>query len=302
MHDAIIIGGGPAGMTAAMYLGRKKVKTLLLTADFGGQMAKAATIENYPGIDKISGEDLTNKFKEQMETLDIEIKNVAIDKVTKNDNTFVVSSDAETYEAKAVIVASGKTHRKLNIPGEKELTGKGVSYCVTCDGPLYQGKSVAIIGGGNSALDGALELEKYADKVYIVNLNETFQGDEIRVDKVKKSPKIEIIASAKTTELIGDRMLEKVKYQDIKTGKIQEIAASGCFIDVGWVPATEVVKDLVDLNDLKEIKIDSHNQTKTPGLFACGDVTDIEQKQIVIAAGEGAKAALELWKFVITHK
>lgn len=302
MYDAIIVGGGPSALTAAMYLGRKKVKTLVIASDFGGQMTLAANIENYPGIEKIQGEELAMKMKAQAEALEVEIKNQAVDKIEKTDNIFVVTSNDEKFEAKTVLVTSGKSHRKLGVPGEKELTGKGVGYCVTCDGPLFQGKSVAIIGGGNSALDGALELEKYAEKVYIINLNDTFQGDEVRVDKVKNSPKIEVISNAKTTALIGSTVLEKLKYQDTKTNEEKELAVSGCFVDIGWVPSADFAGDLVELNELKEIVVDSVNKTKTDGLYAAGDVTSISQKQIVIAAGEGAKAALELWKYSITNK
>lgn len=300
MYDCIVVGGGPSAMTAAMYLGRKKVKTLVITTDFGGQMTLAANIENFPGFEKIQGEELALKMKAQVEALEVEIKNQTVDGVKKDGNIFTVTSGDDKFEAKTVLITSGKAHRKLGVPGEKELTGKGVGYCVTCDGPLFQGKKVAIVGGGNSALDGALELEKYAEKVYIINLNDTFQGDEVRVDKVKNSPKIEVISNAKTVALEGGQVLEKLKYQDTKTNEEKELAVSGCFVDIGWVPSADFVEGLVELNELKEIIIDSNNKTKTDGLYAAGDVTNITTKQIVIAAGEGAKAALELWKYVIS--
>lgn len=302
MYDVIIVGAGPAGMTAAIYLARKKVNVLIISSDFGGQMAKAAGIENYPGIMKISGGELTSKMKEQVEALGVEIKNAAVTSVTKKDDGFEVSIDNEAIETKSVLVTSGKTHRHLNVPGEKEFTGKGVGYCVTCDGPLFKDKPVAIIGGGNSALDGALELSKYAEKVYIINLSETFQGDEVRVDEVKKSDKIEIISLAKTLELTGEKFLEKLKYQNTKTNEEKEIAVNGCFVEIGWEPSAGPVKDLVELTDIGEIKTDPDGKTTCEGIYAAGDVTDIVNKQIIIAAGQGATAALSAWKYSITHK
>lgn len=302
MYDVIIVGAGPAGMTAAIYLARKKVKVLIISSDFGGQMAKAAGIENYPGIMKISGGDLTNKMKEQVEELGVDIKNEAVTSVEKKDNGFSVIIDDERLETKSVLVASGKTHRHLNVSGEKEFTGKGVGYCVTCDGPLFKDKPVAIIGGGNSALDGALELSKYASKVYILNLNENFQGDEVRVDEVKKSDKIEILAPVKTLELTGEKFLEKLKYQNTKDNTEKEIAVNGCFVEIGWQPAASSVKDLVELTQIGEIKTDPDGKTTCEGIYAAGDVTDIVNKQIIIACGSAANTALNLWKWLITHR
>jgi len=301
MFDCIIIGAGPAGMTAAIYLARKKVKVLIISSDFGGQMSKSASIENYPGIMKISGADLTNKMKEQVEELGVEIKNVVVTSVEKKDNGFSVNIDSEVIETKSVLVTSGKTHRHLNVPGEKEFTGKGVGYCVTCDGPLFKDKPVAIVGGGNSALDGALELSKYASKVYILNVNETFQGDEVRVDEVNKSDKIEILAPVKTVELTGDTVLQALKYQDTKNNTEKEIVVNGCFVEIGWEPSAGPVKDLVELTATGEIKTDPDGKTNCEGIYAAGDVTDVANKQIVIASGQAANAALNLWKWLITH-
>lgn len=310
MLDCIIIGAGPAGMTAAIYLIRKKVKVLIISADFGGQMAKAPEIENYPGIMKISGGELTNKMKEQVEELGVEIKNEAVTSVEKKGDGFEVNigspsttlGTSEKIETKSILITSGKTHRHLNVPGEKEFTGKGVGYCVTCDGPLFKDKPVAIVGGGNSALDGALELSKYAEKVYILNLRESFQGDEVRVDEVKKSDKIEIITLAKTIELTGDKFLQKLKYQNTKDNTEKEIAVNGCFVEIGWQPAASSVKDLVELTQIGEIKTDPDGKTTCSGIYAAGDVTNVANKQIIIAAGTAANAALNLWKWLIVNK
>ncbi|OGD57153.1 hypothetical protein A2V71_01845 [Candidatus Berkelbacteria bacterium RBG_13_40_8] len=302
MYDSIIIGGGPAGMSAALYLARKKMKIVLISPEFGGQAAKSAEVENYLGYTKISGPELTTKFTEHIEAIGVETKTAEVKSVAKKDSSFEVKTSDEALESKSVIVASGKTPRKLNIPGEKELLGKGIGYCATCDGPLFKDKVVTVIGGGNSALDAALEMEKYAQKVYVINLNEYFQGDEIRKDRVKNSEKIEVINKAQTLEAIGSQFLEKIKYKDLSTNTEKEIASSGMFVEIGWQPATEIVQNLVELNNLKEIKIDRENKTSVEGIFACGDVTDIKEKQIIIAAGEGAKAALSAWKFIVTRK
>jgi len=301
MYDSIIIGGGPAGMSAAIYLGRKKMKVLLLTLDFGGQAAKSSEVENYLGFKKISGPDLSAKFQEHIEAIGIESKTTVVKVVSKKENIFEVKTAEETLEAESIITASGKTPRSLNIPGEKEFLGKGISFCAICDGPLFSAKTVVVIGGGNSALDAALELEKYAAKVYILNLNPDFQGDEIRKDRVKKSSKIEVFSEVQTTGVYGEAVLKGLKYKNLKTNEEKEIKIDGMFIEIGWQPATDFVKDLVELNDLGEIKIDRENQTSCPGIFAAGDVTDIRDKQIIIAAGEGAKAALAAWRYLMTR-
>lgn len=302
MLDTIIIGAGPAGMSAAIYLARKKMKILVLTSDFGGQTAKAASVENYLGFEKISGAELVAKFHEHMESVGVEVKNISVDSVQKKDQNFLVKAGEEILEAKTVIIASGKTPRKLNVPGEKELAGKGVSYCATCDGPLFQNKTVVVVGGGNSALDAAVEMEKYAQKVYIVNLNSELQADEILKERFQKSPKSETVNNAKTTEILGEQTVKSLKYEDQDNKEVKEIACDGIFVEVGWTASTDFLKDMVKLNQLGEIEIDANNQTSTPGIFACGDVTNIPFKQIIIAAGEAAKAALSTWKFLLTQK
>lgn len=302
MYDCIIIGSGPAGMSAALYLTRKKMKTILISDEVGGQTGKSAEVENYLGFTKLSGSDLIEKFSEHIEAIGVETKTAEVKSISKKDSGFEVKTSDETFEAKSIIIASGKTPRKLGIPGEEDFLGKGISYCATCDGPLFKDKTVAVIGGGNSALDAALEMEKYCQKVYIINLNDDFQGDEIRKDRVKSSQKIEVISKAQTIGVSGSQFLEKIKYKDLASGEEKEIESQGMFVEIGWMPATEIVKDLVNLNDIKEIKVDKDNKTSCEGIYAAGDVTDIEYKQIIISAGEGAKAALSCWKYIVTHK
>lgn len=302
MYDSIIIGGGPAGMSAAIYLARKKMKIVLISPEFGGQAAKSAEVENYLGFTKLSGAELTSKFHEHMSAIGVEEKIGEVKSIAKIESGFEIKTSEGNLQAKSVVIASGKTPRKLNIPGEEEFLGKGISYCATCDGPLFKDKTVMVVGGGNSALDAALEMERYATKVYIINLNDDFQGDEIRKDRVKASEKIEVIAKAETVSVSGTQFLEKIKYKDLNTNEEKEISSNGMFVEIGWMPATEIVKDLAELNNLKEIKVDRENKTSCEGIYAAGDVTDILEKQIIIAAGEGAKAALNAWKYIVTHK
>jgi len=303
MFDSIVVGGGPAGMSAAIYLVRKKMKTLLISPDFGGQASKSSEIENYLGFESITGPELMQKFSSHAQKIGVESKiGEEVKNIKKIDGGFAVKTGSETYETKSVILTCGKTPRALNVPGEEEYIGKGIGYCAVCDGPLFSGKVVSIIGGGNSALDAALETQKYASKVYILNKDADFQGDEIRKDKVKESEKIEILTQVETTGFFGEQFLKGIKYKD-KSGKEVEIATDGAFIEIGWAPATESVKNLVALNPLKEIVVDVENRTNVPGIFAAGDVTNIKEKQIIIAAGEGAKAALNAWQYIVLeHK
>jgi alkyl hydroperoxide reductase subunit F len=297
----VVVGGGPAGFSAAIYLVRKKLKTLLISPEFGGQAAKSAEVENYLGFTKISGPELMQKFFDHAEALGVETQTVEITKIEKKDNDFEINFENGSIVARSVLITSGKTPRKLGVPGEDEFAGKGVGYCAVCDGPLFRDKTVAVIGGGNSALDSALELEKYCSKVYMLNLNSDFQGDEIRKDRVEESKKIETLSEVQTTEIFGDNFMKGLKYKT-KGGEIKDLACDGAFIEIGWMPATEFVKDLVELNNLKEIKINRENKTACEGIFAAGDVTDILEKQIIIAAGEGAKAALNVWKYLVLKK
>jgi alkyl hydroperoxide reductase subunit F len=303
MYDCIIIGGGPAGMTAALYLARKKMKIVMLTDELGGQVAKAAMMENYLGFPKIVGTELIGRFIEHIKSANVESKIAEVEKVEKTGDIFKVITKSETLQAKSIIIASGKTPRPLGVPGEKEFLGKGIGYCVTCDGPLYHEKKVAIVGGGNSALDAALEMEKYAKKVYIINLNDNIQGDEVRVDKIKKSAKVEILNNAKTIEVTGEQFVKGLKYQDLRSNTEKEITLDGVFVEIGWIPATGIVKDLVELNKMGEIVIHKDtNETSVPGIYAAGDVTDVLYKQMIIAAGEGAKASLSAWKFIVSTR
>jgi len=314
MYDCIIIGAGPAGLTAAIYLVRKKAKIVVLTEDVGGQIKDGPLIENYPAIEKITGPDWASKAHEQAQKLGVEFKmNDKVKKINQAAGSFEVETESgQKYQAKSIIIASGKTPRRLNVKGEKEFEGKGISVCVTCDGPLFTDKTVAVIGGGNSAISAALELEKYAQKVYILNLGSELIGEEVRIEQLKKSAKVEIIPQAKTTAVLGNQFVEKLKYKtlsadrkdlatkepfDSAQGREKEIVVNGIFREIGWEPSTGYLENFIELSPTKEVKIASNNSTNIPGVFAAGDVTDVAQKQLVIAAGEGAKAALSAWNY-----
>lgn len=293
MYDLIIIGGGPAGITAGIYAARKKLKTLLITKEWGGQITKATEIGNWPGTKMISGNDLIKQMSEHLKTYEIEIKEgKEVINIDKKDDIFTVRDNDQAYEAKAVIIATGKIPRSLNIPGEEEYKGKGVSFCATCDAPMFKDKEVAVIGGGNAGFATAIDLIKYAKKIYILEFFPEMKGDLVTKEKLEKSGKVEFILNAAVKEIKGTKFVESLTYEDRKTSKDCEIKIEGVFISIGMMAKVGFAEKLVELNKIGEIVIDKDNYTKTPGIFAAGDISDIKYEQIVIAAGEGAKAAL----------
>jgi len=297
MYDSIIIGAGPAGLTAAIYLARKKIKFLLISEDIGGQAAMSGNIENYSGFKSIAGVNLINKFREQVEDLGIKIVYEKVVSIEKEKNLFLVNTEEKKYISRTIIIASGKLPRKLNVSGEREFTGRGVAYCATCDAPNFKNLPVAVVGGGNSALDSVLQLSKYTKKIYLINLGDELIGDAIMQEKVKKLGFVKILNHKKTLSIEGGITVSAFIIEDAKTGQKEKINVSGVFINIGWVPATSF-KIPVALNKEGEIIIDKNCRTKTPGIFAAGDVTDIESKQVIIACGEGAKAALSAYRYL----
>ena len=297
MYDLIIIGGGPAGMTAAVYAARKILDTLIITENFGGQPIETQEIENYMGYLDISGLELMNRFEEQMKKYQIKDRLALVLGLAKMEDGFIVDTNRGEYHAKALIIASGKHPRVLNIPGEKEFSGKGISYCTTCDGPLYAAQPVAVIGGGNSAVQTAEEMADIASKVYLIARKE-LTADEMTVAKLKKKDNVEIWSGYDTTEIQGDKFVKSLIIRNAQTEETTELAVKGLFIEIGLIPNSDFAAGFVKLNDKKEIVVDSYGQTNIPGVFAAGDVTDIPKKQIVIAAGEGAKAAMSAYEYL----
>lgn len=293
MYDVIIIGAGMAGMTAGIYATRRELKTLIIASELGGQMAKNLDIENWPGEDHISGATLAQKMQEQVKKFGAEFKYEFVTKIIQNSKTFKVKTSGNSYDTKSLILTFGKTPRKLDVPGEDKFIGKGISYCVTCDGPFFKGKNIAIIGGGNSALDAALIMSKISTKIYLIHRRDEFRAEELTIDKVKKTKNIEIITNANVIEAIGDQVLQKIKLDNNKT-----LDVSAMFVEIGSIVDDTVVHDLVKTDNRKQIITDTNQMTSVPGIFAAGDLSDSPYKQLVVAAGEGAIAALSAYKFI----
>ncbi len=300
MYDIVIIGGGPAAVSAGIYLARKKVKALLLTKDWGGQMAYAPVIQNYPGLNDITGMDLVNKFTEHLKKNELEIKEGMKVKEVKriSDSELEIKTENESYKTKTIIVATGRKARRLNVPGEEEFFGKGISYCATCDAPLFQDRTVAVIGGANAGLGTALELANYASKIYILETTPQLQADEFLQEKIKEIDKIEAVTNVKVAEIKGDKFVTALVYSNGTGGKDKELPVQGIFLAIGSMANSSFVKDVVELNESGEIKINGRNHTSQPNIFAAGDVTDVSHKQVIIAAGEGAKAALNAYDYL----
>jgi alkyl hydroperoxide reductase subunit F len=288
--DLIIVGAGPAGITAAIYAVRKKIKTLVLTKDIGGQAAVSGSIENYTGFQYITGPELSAKFEDHMNSFDLDIHvKEECRRVEKNgDNVVVVKTDRSSYTSKACIICTGATPKKLGIPGEAEFLGRGLSTCYLCDAPLFAGKDIAVIGGGNSALDAALQGSRFSSKVYLINKNAEFKGDPVLLEAALSPPNVETLLNAATLEVGGKMTVEYVKVQT--KGETRLIPVQGVLVEVGYRPNTEMVS--ADKNDYGEIKVNCKNETSIPGIYAAGDATDTPAKQIVTAAGEGAKAVI----------
>jgi len=300
-YELIIIGGGPAGITAGIYAARQKLNTLLITKNFGGQVTnKAVDVGNYPGFEKISGLELIKKLENHLKQQEITIKVDEVVRLEKTDNKFTVfTKNRNQFEAMAVIIASGADPRPLEAPGEKEFIGRGVSYCVLCDGPFFINKIVAVIGGGNAGFEAAIFLSNIAKKIYILENSPRIRAFVDNQEKIKKTGKTEIIINAVLKEIKGDKFVKSIIYQDMITKELKTLEVKGIFVEIGTQPATSFVKDLVDFNERDEIKVDFETfQTKTPGLFAAGDVNLGKYKQIVTAAGEGAKAALAAYDYL----
>ena len=303
-YELIIIGGGPAGMTAAVYAARKRIKSLLISKDIGGQLLLTANIENYMGFSYISGNNLTEKFRTQMEQFPIVdiIVGDSVEKLTKGDGQFAVTTPrGSEYTGKTVVIASGKRSKLLNAPGEQELVGRGVSYCATCDAPLFGGKDVAVIGGGNSGVEAVIDLMGIANKVYLINRSTHLRADPILVDKIEGVENVIKLTPYTAIEIKGDNVVTSLMIESRETQEKKELPVLGIFVEIGLLPNSEFANELVSLNEWNEIIVDCACQTNVPGLFAAGDVTTVAEKQIGVAVGEGTKASLSAYKYLLTN-
>ncbi len=296
MYDLIIIGAGPAGITASVYAARKRMNFLVVSKDIGGQAAYSGDVENYTGYQFITGPELAAKFEEHMWRYNIEVKEgEEVLGLSKDGEIISVRTNKSVYESKTAIIASGKRSRELDVPGEKEFKNKGLTYCATCDGPLFSGKVVAVIGGGNSALDAALQLVNIAKHVYIINITAQLGGDAIMRQKVQDSKIVTVLNNTQVTAILGDRMVNGIKIK--RDNKEGILSVQGVFVEIGLIPNSDFAVN-IEKNKLGEIKINAYNETNIPAIFAAGDVTDVPDKQIIIAAGEGAKAVLSGFRYL----
>jgi len=299
MYDIIIIGAGPAGLSASVYAARKQLKTLLISVDIGGQINNTLVIENYLGYQFIEGPEMIDKFNTQIDKYPIEQKIGS--KVTQikiiSGGFQIIADDRNRYKSKVVIVATGKKPKKLDVPGETKFTGKGVTYCAICDGPIFSKKRVAVVGGGNSALEAVLDLKRIAEHIDMISLTQ-FTGDQVLITKLKGAKNLDIYLEHRVQRIEGTVFVNSVTIEDIKSKKTRKLDVSGIFVEIGMVPNSEPLKKLIKLNDYGEVPINCTCETELAGLFAAGDVTNVPEKQIVVAAGEGAKAALQAHRFL----
>ncbi len=297
--DVIVIGAGMAGLTAAMYVGRMNLEVLVLENGIvGGQIANAVGIENYPGFVKISGKDLISTLQTQAENFGATIDEFdSIVKVSLKENPKVVETEEKIYLTDVVIIASGMERRKLPLPEEKKFAGRGVHYCELCDGHMYQDKIIAVMGGGNAAVDAANFLTKYAKKLYLIHRSE-FRADEVSQKKLKQNPKVEIKLQTEIKKLLGDGRLSSVEIFDKQTEKNSELAVDGIFVNIGVVPNTELFKNELELSPSGRIIAGEDCKTNIEGVFAAGDVREKEIRQLTTAAADGTTAALLAEKYL----
>ena len=298
IFDVLIVGAGPAGLTAGVYCARKMLNTLIISENIGGQALQSWAIENYMGYRMITGEDLIKKFEDQISTLNIRIELDRIVGISKDDDYFTLRTISEnTIKAKALILAQGNRPKKLGVANEEQYLGRGLSICSTCDGPLYKGKKVAVVGGGNSALQTAVEMSEIAQSVNLI-VRSSIKADPLYVKLLESKKNVTVHLNTHVTAIHGDKFLSAITISK-EPGDEQKIDLDGVFIEIGWQPNTDILDGFVALNNKKEIIIDINCHTSMAGVFAAGDVTSVKGKQIIIAAGDGAKAALEAHEYLM---
>ncbi|MBU6214950.1 FAD-dependent oxidoreductase [Patescibacteria group bacterium] len=304
MNDLIIIGGGPAGVAAGVYAARKHLKTALITGEIGGQSVVSEGIENWIGSSKISGADLAKSFIAHLDAVKNDHVSVhageRIQTLQKNaDGSFTAAGMNNHYSARSILVASGAGRRKLEVPGAAAFENKGVTYCASCDGPLFSGMDVAVIGGGNAGFETALQLLAYCKSVTLLHRHKEFKADPITVEKARAHPAMRIIANAEPVEVTGDVFVTGMKYRDRSTGEIHELKVAGIFVEAGVLPNTSFVQEMLELDDVKRIKVDPRTQrASVEGIWAAGDCTDELYHQNNIAAGDGVRAIEDIYLWI----
>lgn len=302
MYDLIIIGGGPAGAAAGVYAARKKIKTVLVTDTFGGQSIVSDKIGNWIGEVEISGFELGQKMEQHLkshhEGIDIVEGDLVekIERIPGDTPAFkAVTKDGKVFEAKTVLLTAGSRRKKLGVSGEKELEGKGVVYCSTCDAPLFGGQDVAVVGGGNAGLEAVEDLIPYAGKIYLLHYRDVLKGDPVTQERIKASPKVTILLNAETKRICGEKSVTGLEYNDLVSGETKTLVVQGVFVEIGIVPNGDLLKNLVALNGRGEVIVDHKTQRASiPGVWAAGDATDVLYKQNNISAGDAVKAVLNI--------
>jgi len=299
IYDTIIVGGGMAGLTAAIYASRKRMKYEMIAGEFGGQFMESGEILNYPGIVKTTGIDLNTTMEEQMKFNNVKpisewVKSVEVK--TDAPRTYIIKTDKNEYITKTAIITTGARHRKLGVPGEEELARKGVIYCSICDGPLFSGMDVAVVGGGNSALEAVDFMKDIARKIYVIVKGDKFTAHEYLIEKAEKNEKVEIIYGADTKEIIGDKFVKGLKYS--VNGEEKEVKLQGIIVEIGMVPNTDLFKEFVALDKHGHIIIDCQTKTSQPGVFAAGDCASGHEYQYIIAAGQGCMALIKAARYL----
>ncbi len=303
LYDVIIIGGGPAGVSAGIYVARKKMRALMVAKSIGGSSSVSATIDNWIGTESISGTEFAERLESHLraqEGIDLRMDETVMSVREHSDGSFAVETETgEVFLAKSVIVASGVRHRPLGVPGEETFRGKGVAYCSTCDAPFFRNKTVAVVGGGNSAFEAVEDLLPYATDVTVLTLDPDFTADAVLQDRVLASDKVTAVRLAKSEEIIGERKVTALRYEDLACGEKKELPCSGVFVEIGMIPNAEMIRETVECNRSGEIVVDARTfATSRPGIFSAGDVTDMPYRQNNISAGQGAVAALSAYDFV----
>ncbi|TKJ17557.1 thioredoxin-disulfide reductase [Candidatus Woesearchaeota archaeon B3_Woes] len=300
MYDSIIIGAGIAGLSSAIYASRKRMKFEIISSDIGGQFMVSGEILNYPGIVKTTGVGFSSVMEEQMKFNNVNIIKESVKKIEKLGSNFKVITDKKEYETRTVIIATGARPRKIGVPGEEEFAKKGVTYCSICDGPLFSGKDVVIIGGGDAALEAVDFLKEIVSKIYLLVRGDKFTAHEYLQERVKENSKVEILFNVETKEILGDNFVSGVKYE--QDGEEKTIDVQGVIIEIGRIPNTENFEDVIKLDEHNHISIDCQTNTNVPGIFAAGDCASGHEYQYVIAAGQGCMALIKAARYLAKKK
>lgn len=304
MYDLVIVGGGPAGVSVAVYAARKRLKSVIITQEWGGQSNVSADIQNWIGTPHISGSDLAKSFeahvKEYAEDIVDIVTPALVEKVEKTDSGFKTTTNkGESYESKAVFLGVGSSRRKLPAKGADQFEHKGLTYCATCDGPLFSGRDVVVVGGGNAGFETAAQLLAYTNSVTLLEFNEKFLADEVTVEKLQKNEKFKALTNVEVTEVTGEAFVSGITYKERATGEITELPTGGVFVEIGMIPNTDMVKGFVELTERNQIKVDPYTQrTNIEGIWAAGDATDGRYHQNNIASGDAVKAIEDMYLYL----